>query len=77
MNEQQDDVMREEKEHLNKIQEVIRAQLLDIDSSLDKNREEIIKQKRYLWENIYELDLGEIASNRGIISEDYDSYEFR
>ncbi len=58
MNEQQDDVMREEKGHLNKIQEVIRAQLQDIDSSLDKNREEIIKQKRYLWENIYELDLG-------------------
>ncbi len=77
MNEQQNNVMREEKEHLNEIQQVIRAQLQDVDSSLDKSREEIMKQKRYLWENIYELDLGEIASNRGIISEDYDSYEFR
>lgn len=77
MEKQQMDVRQEEQEHLNEIQKEIKEQLQVIDVSLDKTREDIMKQKRYLWENIYELDLAEIASNRVIISENHDSYEFR
>lgn len=77
MDEQQNVVMQEEQKHLDEIQEVIQEQLQEVDTSLDKSREDIMEQKRYLWENIYELDLAEIASNRAIISEGHDSYEFK
>lgn len=70
------DIVQEEQDHLNEIQEVISEQLQGLETSLEKNREEIMKQKRYLWENIYELDPEEIASNRVSISEEHDSYEF-
>lgn len=77
MDEQQNVVMQEEQEHLDEIQRIIQVHLQDVDASLDKRKEEIMEQKRYLWENIYELDPEEIASNRVIISEDHDAYEFK
>lgn len=77
MPEQQNNVIREEKEHLSEIQRIIEEQLQNLGFSLDKNREEIIRQKRYLWENIYEMDPKEIAANLSFISQDQDSYEFR
>lgn len=77
MNEQNDAVMQEEFKHLEEIQEVIQEQLDEVIDLLGKNREDIMNQKRYLWENIYELDPEEIASNRVTISEQHDSYEFK
>lgn len=72
-----DIIMKEELEHLDYIQGVISKQLDEVENSMEKAKEGILEQKRYLWENIYELDLGEIASNRLSISEEYDSYEMR
>ncbi|MDE7212080.1 MAG: AAA family ATPase, partial [Lachnospiraceae bacterium] len=69
--------MQEEQEHFGEIQKIIGEQLQDIDISLDKSREDIIKQKKYFWENLYEMDPKEIAANRTILSEDHDSYEFK
>lgn len=77
MDELKYDIVQEEQDHLNEIQEVISGQLQGLETSLEKNREEIMEQKRYLWENIYELDPEEIASNRVSISEEHDSYEFK
>ena len=64
-------------EHLDYIQGIISKQLDEVENLMEKAKEGIIEQKRYLWENIYELDLGEIASNRLSISEEHDSYEMR
>lgn len=72
-----DDIMKEELEHLDYIQGVISKQLDEVENSLEKTKEGILEQKRYLWENIYELDPEEIASNRLSISEEHDSYEMR
>lgn len=74
--EEKNSVISEEQEHLEVVQEVIRKQLDETDKQLDTNKENIINQKKYLWENIYELDAEEIASNRVNISEEHDSYEF-
>lgn len=70
-------VMLEEKMHLNKVQKIIAEQLEEVNRALDNSKSQIIQQKQYLWENIYELDPEEIASNRESISEEHDSYEFR
>lgn len=72
-----DDIMKEELEHLDYIQGVISKQLDEVENSMEKAKEGILEQKRYLWENIYELDPEEIASNRLSISEEHDSYEMR
>lgn len=72
-----DMIKKEELEHLDYIQGVISKQLDEVENSLEKAKEGIIEQKRYLWENIYELDPEEIASNRLSISEEHDSYEMR
>lgn len=72
-----DIIKKEELEHLDYIQGVISKQLDEVENSMEKTREGILEQKRYLWEHIYELDSGEIASNRLSISEDHDSYEMR
>ncbi len=77
MTKQQNDVMQEEKEHLNKVQKIIEEQLHAANLSLDQNKEEIINQRKYLWENIYEMDPKEILSNLTFLSQDQDSYEFR
>lgn len=70
-------IMDEELAHLQKIEAIVGEQLEDIGESIDRSKEEIMKQKRYLWENIYELDPEEIAASRVIISEDHDAYEMR
>ena len=62
-------VMREEQEHLAQVQEIITEQLEYINRNMDYQKSQIMEQKRYLWENIYELDPEEIASNRMSISE--------
>ena len=73
-----DDVIKkEELEHLDYIQGVISRQLDEVENSMEKTKGGILEQKRYLWENIYELDPEEIASNRLSISEEHDSYEMR
>lgn len=72
-----DNIMKEELEHLDYIQGVISKQLDEVENSMEKAKEGILEQKRYLWENIYELDPEEIASNRLSISEEHDSYEMR
>ncbi len=72
-----DIIKKEELEHLDYIQGIISKQLDEVENLMEKAKEGIIEQKRYLWENIYELDLGEIASNRLSISEEHDSYEMR
>lgn len=69
--------MLEEINHLKEVQGIITEQLEEIEKAIDENKQKIIKQKRYLWENLYELDPEEIASNRMSISEDQDSYELR
>jgi len=70
-------VMSEEQEHLAQVQGIITEQLEYINRNLDYQKSQIMEQKRYLWENIYELDPEEIVSNRMSISEEQDSYEFR
>lgn len=70
-------IKKEELEHLDYIQGVISKQLDEVENSMEKAKEGILDQKRYLWENIYELDPEEIASNRLSISEEHDSYEMR
>ena len=57
-----DIIKKEELEHLDYIQGIISKQLDEVENLMEKAKEGIIEQKRYLWENIYELDLGEIAS---------------
>lgn len=74
---EEQNIMKEENKHLSEIQQIIEEQLQSLGLSLDKNREEIIRQKRYLWENIYEMDPKEIAANLSFISQDQNSYEFR
>ena len=65
-----DDVIKkEELEHLDYIQGVISRQLDEVENSMEKTKGGILEQKRYLWENIYELDPEEIASNRLSISD--------
>ncbi len=73
----EDEVTIEEREHLNYIENIISEQLTEVEGSMEKSREDILRQKKYLWENIYELDPEEIASNRVNISEEHDSYEMR
>ena len=75
MEEQKDAVMQEEMDHLEIVQGVIQKQLDAVNSALDSIKDDILKQKRYLWENLYEMDVEEIASNRVGISEEHDSYE--
>lgn len=70
-------IMNEELEHLEYIQGVISEQIADVENSIEKTKDDILQQKKYLWENIYELDPEEIASNRVSISEEFGSYEMR
>lgn len=73
----ENEVTLEELEHLNYIQGVISERIAEVGASMEKSKDDIMQQKKYLWENIYELDSEEIASNRVSISEEYDSYEIR
>lgn len=61
MEEIKDMVMLEEKTHLNKVQKIIAEQLEEVNKALDNSKSQIIQQKQYLWENIYELDIEEIV----------------
>ena len=69
-------VFEEEKNHLTEVQAIINEQLLKVESDQERRKSDIQDQKRYLWENVYELDPEEIASNRALISEDHEMYEF-
>jgi len=73
----EDEVTIEEREHLKYIENIISEQLTEVEGSMGKSREDILQRKKYLWENIYELDPEEIAANRVNISEEHDSYEMR
>lgn len=70
-------VIQEETQHLINVQKEINEQLFTINNKIKINKEEIIQQKRHLWENIYELDPQEIISNRINIEEDYRSFDLR
>ncbi len=61
---------QEELSRLNEIQKIIREQLNASDCSIGREHRDIIEQKRYLWENIYELDPAEIRSAKAVISGD-------
>lgn len=73
----EDEVTIQELEHLNYIQKIISEQIAEVEGSMEKSKDNILQQKKYLWENIYELDPQEIASNKVGISEEHDSYEMR
>lgn len=75
MDKQDDELFYEEKEHLNLVQEIITTQLNTVEEQLSKSADSILQHKKYLWENIYELDPEEIASNRLQISESHDSHD--
>ena len=75
MDKQDDELFYEEKEHLNLVQEIISTQLNTVEEQLSKSADSILQHKKYLWENIYELDPEEIASNRLQISESHDSHD--
>lgn len=77
MAEQNEEILNEELQHLMTVQKIIREQIDEVENSLGNSKEDIMKQKRYLWENIYELDPEEIASNRQSISEEHDTFEMR
>lgn len=66
----------EEEIHLEIVQEIIQEQLEDINRTINTSKRDIFEQKRYLWENLYELDIEEIASNRVDISAEHNNYEF-
>lgn len=72
-----DSILEEERKYLKIVEDVIEKELEEVGVSIEDSKAEIMKQKRYLWENIYELDPEEIAASRVIISEDHDSYEFK
>ncbi|WMJ89965.1 UvrD-helicase domain-containing protein [Anaerocolumna sp. MB42-C2] len=67
-----DEIIRDEAGYLAKVQKAIHEKLDEIEVSMDKNKQLVINQKKYLWGNIYEMDLQEIASNREDISRDID-----
>lgn len=73
----EDEVTIEELEHLHDIQEIIAERLTEVEESMEKSKDDILQQKKYLWENIYEFDPVEIASNRVSILEEHSSYEMR
>ena len=68
-------IITEEKEHLEKVQMIIKEQIDKVEEQLNTSKTDIINQKHYLLENLYEMDFGEIVSNRVTISEEFDSYE--
>jgi len=69
-------IFEEEIVHLGEIKREIESQLETVVQNLDQNKKTVMEQKRYLWENIYELDPEEIVSNEISISEEIDCYEF-
>jgi len=69
------EIIREEQEHLKDVQSIITTQIGKLDGLINQNTHSILEQKRYLWENIYELDPEEIAANRTLVSGEHDSYD--
>ena len=65
----------EEIKYLEKILVMINAAIEKESHSIDRQAEEIQAAKRYLWENIYELDPIEIAQNKDSISMDISTAE--
>lgn len=72
---EEQEIMKEEIEHLEDVQAVITKQMNELDGLISKNASSILEQKKYLWENIYELDPEEIASSRVLVSGEHDSYD--
>ncbi|MDE7298892.1 MAG: hypothetical protein K2N94_08690, partial [Lachnospiraceae bacterium] len=70
-------MLQEELPHLQEIQKILREQLDTADALLEKSQRDIISQKKYLWENFYELDPKEILSNRTSITEEHSLHEMR
>lgn len=63
-----DQIRKEEEEHLVVVKNKIQEQLTLAEASLDNKMTGIMDEKKYLWQNIYELDTEEIAASRSTIS---------
>ena len=65
----------EEEKHLEYVKEYIRNSLVNINQNLESKFKNIIDSKKYVWENIYEMDPVEIASNSQVIDFEISTYE--
>lgn len=65
----------DEKNYLVKIIEKLQAKLKDEQRTLNSYTNEIVSSKRYLWENIYDLDPMEILSSNQAIDQTINSAE--
>lgn len=66
---------KHEKEHLQNVISKIEEKLNEAKEKVNQKALEIMYEKRYLWENIYELDPMEILSNKQSISMSINSAE--
>ena len=63
----------EERTYLNEVQGKLRAELEQINQKIDNYSKEILETKRYIYENLAQLDSAEKAANRTAV---YDSVAF-
>lgn len=69
-----DHTFSEESAHLKEVEEWIDQQLAAMDISLGNAKSDLISQKQYLWENIYEMRPPEIRSAKAVMSQDENMY---
>jgi len=65
----------QEEKHLESVKNEISSSIDDIKESLSNKYKGIIESKKYVWENFYDLDPAEIASNNQVIDMDLNTYE--
>lgn len=69
-------IRQEEVNYLNRVIKFINETISNINQNLDKKYKTIQTSKKYMWENFYEMDSAEFASNNQAINMEFDIVKF-
>lgn len=66
---------KDEINYLNKVIQKIMEQIKVVSKNIKEDRDNIIKDKKYIWENLYEMDPTEVASFKSLVNTNIDTTE--